>query len=584
MKKYIVVTGGVCSSLGKGIAAASLGSLLESRGLRVRMAKIDPYINVDAGTMSPYQHGEVYVTDDGAETDLDLGNYARFTGSPLSRANSITTGQIYQEVIQREREGRYLGRTVQVIPHITDRIKQRIYAVGEDADVDVTIIEIGGTVGDIESIPFLEAVRQMIHEQGHENALSVHLTLVPEVTSGELKTKPTQHSVKEMREIGVQPDVLLCRAPWQLDDDMRRKIALFTNVDYEAVISAYDVLSTIYEIPLMYAEQKLDEIVLKKLHVESTDPGFLTPDLSAWHEVVDVYRNCSKRVRIAVVGKYIDLSDSYKSVDEALFHGGIANMAHVELVKIDSEKLEKIEDFTGIFENVDGILVPGGFGSRGIEGMIRTAQHARENGIPYFGICLGMQVMVIDYARRILNLTDADSTEFHPDTPHPVITLLEEQIDVKNYGGTMRLGGSRSKLLPDTLIRSIYGSEIIRERHRHRYEVSNRYRAQLHEAGLEVTAVTEDDALVESVAWAGHPWGLGVQYHPEFLSKPTQAHPMFRSFVAACVERMTREGRAASAEGCEDGSETGGRQRPRTVSQDARTENHEHLPTTHVAG
>ncbi len=585
MKKYIIVTGGVCSSLGKGIASASLGSLLESRGLRVRIAKIDPYINVDAGTMSPYQHGEVYVTDDGAETDLDLGNYARFTSSPLSRANSITTGQIYQEVIQREREGRYLGRTVQVIPHITDRIKQRVYAVGEATDVDVTIVEIGGTVGDIESVPFLEAVRQMIHEQGHDNVLSVHLTLVPEVTSGELKTKPTQHSVKELREIGIQPDVLLCRAPWPLDDDMRRKIALFTNVDYEAVVSAYDVLSTIYEIPLMYAEQKLDEIVLRKLHVDSSDPAYRAPDLSAWHQVVDVFRNCRKRVRIAVVGKYIDLQDSYKSVDEALFHGGIANTTHVELVKIDSERLEKIEDFTTVFENIDGILVPGGFGSRGIEGMIRTAQHAREMDIPYFGICLGMQVMVIEYARHKLGLAEADSTEFHPDTPHPVITLLEEQIDVKNYGGTMRLGSSKSKLLPGTLIRSIYESEIIAERHRHRYEVSNRYRQQLHEAGLEVTAVTEDDALVESVSWAGHPWGLGVQYHPEFLSKPTKAHPLFRTFVAACVARMTKEGRGDESAGCNDASETSETRRSsRTVSQDARTENHDHLPKTRVPG
>jgi CTP synthase len=572
MKKYIIVTGGVCSSLGKGIAAASLGSLLESRGLRVRLAKIDPYINVDAGTMSPYQHGEVYVTDDGAETDLDLGNYARFTHSPLSRANSITTGQIYQEVIQREREGRYLGRTVQVIPHITDRIKQRIYAVGEHDDVDVTIVEVGGTVGDIESVPFLEAVRQMVHEQGRENVISVHLTLVPEVTSGELKTKPTQHSVKELREIGIQPDVLLCRAPWQLEDDMRRKIALFTNVDFEAVISAYDVLSTIYEIPLMYASQGLDEIVLRKLKAESPPSN-----LSAWQEVVDVYKNCKQTVRIAVVGKYIDLEDSYKSVDEALFHGGIANLSHVELVKIDSEKLEKLESLDETFADVDGILVPGGFGSRGIEGMIRTAGYARKKKIPYFGICLGMQVMVIEYARSVLGLEEADSTEFHPECEHPVITLLEEQIDVKNYGGTMRLGRSQSKLLPDTMIRKIYGNDLVWERHRHRYEVSNRYRNQLNEGGLLITGVTADDALVESVGWADNPWGIGVQFHPEFQSRPTKAHPLFRSFIEASVEMLRRSGRDTGPDGCADDVRPGARRPPRTVTQDARAENDEHI-------
>ncbi|HUX52226.1 MAG TPA: CTP synthase, partial [Spirochaetia bacterium] len=564
---------GVCSSLGKGIAAASLGSLLESRGLRVRMAKVDPYINVDAGTMSPYQHGEVYVTDDGAETDLDLGNYARFTMSPLSRANSITTGQIYQEVIQREREGRYLGRTVQVIPHITDRIKQRIYAVGENDEVDVTIVEIGGTVGDIESVPFLEAIRQMIHEQGHENVISVHLTLVPEVTSGELKTKPTQHSVKELREIGIQPDVLLCRAPWSLDDDMRRKIALFTNVDYDAVISAYDVLSTIYEIPLMYAQQGLDDIVLRKLKVDSPPVN-----LTEWQRVVDVYRNCNQTVRIAVVGKYIDLADSYKSVDEALFHGGIANMSHVELVKLDAEKLEKIDDLTEVLGDVDGILVPGGFGSRGIEGMIRTARYAREHSIPYFGVCLGMQVMVIEYARSILGYAEADSTEFHPECEHPVVTLLEEQVDVKNYGGTMRLGSSQSKLLPGTLIREVYGNELIWERHRHRYEVSNKYRPELIKAGLEVTAVTTDDSLVESVSWQKHPWGIGVQFHPEFRSRPTEAHPLFRSFIQASLANMERLGRQERRAGCDDDEPSGVRRPPRTVTQDARTENHEQIP------
>ena len=530
MKNYIFVTGGVCSSLGKGVAAASIGSLMECRGLRVRMVKIDPYINVDAGTMSPYQHGEVYVTDDGAETDLDLGNYARFTNAPVARESSITTGQIYQEVIQREREGRYLGRTVQVIPHITDRIKQRVLAVGEQADVDVTIVEIGGTVGDIESFPFLEAVRQMIHEIGHSHVLSVHVTLIPEVAGGELKTKPTQHSVKELREIGIQPDVLLCRVPDMLADDLRRKIALFTNVPYEAVISAYDIKTTIYEIPLTFRRQNLDGILLDLLRLEAGEPA-----LEEWEHVAEVAKQSDSVARIAVVGKYIELNDSYKSVDEALFHGGVANEARVELVKIDSERLERLESFDEAFADVDGILVPGGFGSRGVEGMIRTARYAREHGIPYFGICLGMQVMVIEYARHVLGLSEANSTEFIPDTPDPVVSLLEEQVNVKNYGGTMRLGANDSRLLPNTRIRSIYDAELISERHRHRYEVSNQYRDRLHEGGLIISGVTEDEALVESSEWPDHPWGVGVQFHPEFKSKPIAAHPLFRSFIAASL-------------------------------------------------
>jgi CTP synthase len=533
MNKYIFVTGGVCSSLGKGVAAASLGSLLESRGLAVRMIKVDPYINVDAGTMSPYQHGEVYVTDDGAETDLDLGNYARFTASPLSLANSITTGQIYQEVIDRERQGRYLGRTVQVIPHITDRIKQRFRSVGDETGVDVTIVEIGGTVGDIESFPFLEAVRQMIHELGKSNVLAVHVTLIPEVANGELKTKPTQHSVKELREIGIQPDILLCRAPVALPDDLRRKIALFTNVENEAVISAYDIQSTLYEIPLMYHRQGLDGTALKLLGIDAGEA-----QLSGWERVVDVMTGAECEVRIGVVGKYIELSDSYKSVDEALYHGGIANDCRVRLVKIDSEQLEAPDaDFDAIFGEVDGILVPGGFGGRGVRGMVLTARYARTTGIPYFGICLGMQVMVIEFARHVLGLDDADSTEFTPEGKHPVVSLLEEQVDVKNYGGTMRLGASRSRLLPGTRIRGVYGHEIVEERHRHRYEVSNRYRQQLNEAGLVTGGVTEDYSLVESLEWPDHPWGIGVQFHPEFKSKPVEAHPLFRSFVGAVVAR-----------------------------------------------
>ena len=506
------------------------------------MVKIDPYINVDAGTMSPYQHGEVYVTDDGAETDLDLGNYARYTGSLLSRANSITTGQVYQDVIRKEREGTYLGRTVQVIPHITDRIKQRIMAVGEHPDVDVTIVEIGGTVGDIESVPFLEAARQMIHEYGHSNVVSVHLTLIPQVAGGELKTKPTQHSVKELRAIGIQPDVLLCRAPRPLEEDVRRKIALFTNVSFEAVISAYDVPTTIYEIPLIFHRQRLDEIILGLLKLESAKA-----DLSDWEQVIEVFRGPSTPVRIAVVGKYIELNDSYKSVDEALFHGGIENNCRVELVKVDSEELESAQaaDFSSapaaILAGVDGILVPGGFGSRGIEGMVRVCRFAREHRIPYFGICLGMQVMVIEYARSVLGYGDANSTEFDPDSMHPVVSLLEEQVDVKNYGGTMRLGASDSHLLAGTLIREIYGAPVISERHRHRYELSNRFRQQLSEAGLRMAAVTPDHSLVESVQWQDHPWGLGVQFHPEFKSRPTAAHPLFASFVAESIAHRARK-------------------------------------------
>ncbi|MCL1817614.1 MAG: CTP synthase [Spirochaetaceae bacterium] len=530
MKKYIIVTGGVCSSLGKGVAASSLGCLLGSRGLRVRMLKIDPYINVDAGTMSPYQHGEVYVTDDGAETDLDLGNYARFTLSPLSRANSITTGQIYQEVIQKEREGHYLGRTVQVIPHITDRIKQRITAIGDEADTDVVIVEIGGTVGDIESIPFLEAARQMIHEFGKKNVLSVHLTLIPEVSGGELKTKPTQHSVKSMLEIGIQPDILLCRASRPVELELRSKIALFTNVEREAVISAHDVKTTIYEIPLIYQQQKLDEIVIQKLELPRGES-----DMSAWRAIVETHISTKEKVRIAFVGKYTGLADSYKSVDEALFHGGFANGVKVEFVKVDSEKLEKEKDLELFFSDIDGVIIPGGFGSRGIQGMIMSARWAREHKVPFFGICLGLQVMVIEFARNVLGLEEADSTEFSPACKNPVVILLEEQINVKNYGGTMRLGRGESRLTEGCLLREIYGTQAVFERHRHRYEVSNKYRDRLAEAGLKIAALTPDGELVEAMQWQDHPWGIGVQFHPEFLSKPVQAHPLFHSFIQAAV-------------------------------------------------
>jgi CTP synthase len=533
MNKYIFVTGGVCSSLGKGVAASSLGALLEGRGLNVRMIKCDPYINVDAGTMSPYQHGEVYVTDDGGETDLDLGNYARFTSGALSRANSITTGQVYESVIRKEREGRYLGRCVQVIPHITDEIKSRILAVSkEDADTDVVIVEIGGTVGDIESIPFLEAARQLIHEMGRANALSVHLTLIPEVGERELKTKPTQHSVKAMQEQGIQPDVLICRAPVLLDEATRRKIALFTNMESEAVFTSYNVDTTIYEVPLVFFDQKLDQVVLKKLGVESRHAN-----LKPWYSMMERFESRSGKVRIGIVGKYMDLHDSYKSVFEALFHAGLENRVEVELVKIDSSRLEETEDADAVLGSpsagIDGILIPGGFGQRGINGMVKAAAWARTHKLPYFGICLGMQIMVIDWARNIRGWEDADSTEFNQDTKHPVVSLLEDQVDVKNYGGTMRLGKWVSVPEPNSKFFEAYKEKAVSERHRHRYEFANTFRKELADSGLHLTGFTEDRSLVEAVEWPDHPWGLGVQFHPEFKSKPTAASPLFRDFIAA---------------------------------------------------
>ncbi|HAK46668.1 MAG TPA: CTP synthase [Spirochaeta sp.] len=531
MKKYVFVTGGVCSSLGKGLAAASIGTLLECHGLRVCMVKIDPYLNVDAGTMSPYQHGEVYVTDDGAETDLDLGNYYRFTSSPVSQKQSITTGQVYQEVIRKEREGQYLGRTVQVIPHITDEIKRRIVVAGNDNDAEVTIIEIGGTVGDIESVPYLEAARQFGHDVGRENIVYVHLTLVPMVAGEEFKTKPTQHSAKALREIGIQPDVLLCRSEKPLDDEMKQKISLFTNVNKDSVISAYDIDGTIYEIPLVYGRQGFDEIVLKKLELEYNDV-----DKSKWENVVDIYKNPKDTVKIGMVGKYINLSDSYKSINEALVHGGIANQVKVEIVRIDSEDLEKSDDIGSVLREVDGILIPGGFGKRGVEGMIMAAKWARTNNLPTLGICLGMQIMTIEYARNVAGLEDADSTEFVPDCEAPVISLLAEQVDVKDYGGTMRLGRGESHLKDGSLIRKCYGSPLIHERHRHRFEVSVKYREILEESGLIVGGTTPGNKLVESVQWPDHCWSTGVQFHPEFTSKPTDPHPLFAGFIKGALD------------------------------------------------
>ncbi len=551
MKKLIFVTGGVCSSLGKGIAASSLGALMEARGFNVRMVKIDPYLNVDAGTMSPYQHGEVYVTDDGAETDLDLGNYGRFTRAPLSRINSITTGQVYKTVIERERAGDFLGRTVQVIPHITDEIKRRILLVADEPEVDITIIEVGGTVGDMESVPFLEAARQLIHEFGRQNAVSVHVTLVPSVSGGEIKTKPTQHAVKELQEIGIQPDVLVLRSKEALGLELRKKISSFTNVELEGVISGYDV-AAIYELPLVYHAQGIDSFILKKMNVESRHA-----ELGPWQSVVQKIRHPASKVRIGVVGKYMELHDAYKSVWEALAHGGIANNVQVELVKIDSSSLEADPDKSGVlvdkrleeaFAGVDGVLVPGGFGSRGIEGMIEAARYARTKGLPYFGICLGMQIMVIEYARNVALWQDAHSGEFSKTTKHPVVSLLEEQIDVKAYGGTMRLGASESKTKEGSAIRRAYGTESILERHRHRYEVSNAFKGNLEAAGLVVAATTPDGCLVEACEWPNHPWGLGVQFHPEFKSRPTQAHPLFAAFIAACRKRSAGPAPSRSGE------------------------------------
>jgi len=539
MNKMIFVSGGVCSSLGKGVAASSLGALLEARGFNVRMVKCDPYINVDAGTMSPYQHGEVYVTDDGAETDLDLGNYARFTSSPLTQANSITTGQVYNAVIRKEREGRYLGRCVQVIPHITDEIKARIMAVAkEDADTDIIIVEIGGTVGDIESIPFLEAARQLIHEYGKRNAISVHLTLIPEIGDGELKTKPTQHSVKAMQEQGIQPDVLICRAPVLLDETSRRKISLFTNIESDAVFTSYNVSTTIYEIPLAFFQQKLDQVVLEKLGVEARHAN-----IEPWKVVLQKAASAKEKVRIGIVGKYIELHDAYKSVYESLFHAGLECGVEVELIKIDSARLEEVQVADEILgkgeggECVDGILVPGGFGQRGIKGMILASQWARVSKIPFFGICLGMHIMVIDWARNVLGWEDADSTEFNQNTKKPVVSLLEEQVGVKNYGGTMRLGKYVSLAKPGTKFFAAYGEENVSERHRHRYEFSNQYRDEMTNAGLIIGGVYQKDDLVESVEWPDHPWGVGVQFHPEFKSKPTSASPLFREFIAAACSQ-----------------------------------------------
>ena len=533
--KYIFVTGGVVSSLGKGIAAASLGALLEARGQKVSMLKMDPYINVDPGTMSPLQHGEVFVTDDGAETDLDLGHYERFVQRHFTRHNSFSTGQVYESVIRKERKGEYLGGTVQVIPHITDEIKRRIKRAAEG--FDVIIVEVGGTVGDIESLPFLEAIRQMGVEQGRDNALFMHLTLLPYIAvAGEVKTKPTQHSVKELRSIGIQPDILVCRSELPLSDSERKKIALFTNVEEQAVINSLDA-DTIYAVPRMLHEQKLDELVVKRLGIQAKPV-----DLSDWDAVVKAQMNPTRSVDIAMVGKYVDLTEAYKSLIEALIHAGIHTHTKVNIHYIDSEKLETNGGVAAI-ENVDAILVPGGFGERGVEGKIKAIQYARENKVPYLGICLGMQMAVVEYARHVAGLENAHSTELNPQTPHPVVALITEWVDENgqlvqrdessDLGGTMRLGGQNCRLKPDTKMAEIYGDEVIRERHRHRYEVNDGYVPILEKAGLVISGRSEDGDLVETIEIPDHPWFVACQFHPEFTSTPRNGHPLFSAFVEA---------------------------------------------------
>ena len=528
--KYIFVTGGVVSSLGKGIAAASLGRLLVERGLTVTMQKFDPYINVDPGTMSPFQHGEVFVTDDGAETDLDLGHYERFVDRALSQANNITTGRIYQNVIGKERRGEYLGATVQVVPHITDEIKAAIRRSATGHDVVIT--EIGGTVGDIESLPFLEAIRQFRQEVGRDNALFMHLTLVPYIAAaGEVKTKPTQHSVRELMEIGIQPDILICRAERPLAPEIKRKIALFCNVDYSCVVESPDV-ATIYEIPLRFHDQGLDTAVCERLRLETK-----APDLTKWAAMVETALRPTKAVKIAVVGKYTDLHDAYKSVSESLIHGGIANDAGVKVDWIGSDQFTDQEAAGKLLAGYDGLLVPGGFGVRGIEGMINAIRYAREHELPFFGICLGLQVAIIEFARTVCGMAGTTSTEFEPDCPSPVISLMANQREVTEMGGTMRLGAYTAKLRPGSKAAQAYGALEISERHRHRWEVNNAYRDVLAEHGLRLSGQSPDGGLVEMIELPDHPWFVGCQFHPELKSRPMRPHPLFAAFVRAAVER-----------------------------------------------
>ncbi len=539
--KFIFITGGVLSSLGKGLAAASIGALLEARGLRVTFQKLDPYINVDPGTMNPFQHGEVYVTEDGAETDLDLGHYERFTSAQMSAKNNYTSGKIYYSVITKERKGIYLGGTVQIIPHVTDEIKSVILELA-GKEVDVAIIEIGGTVGDIESLPFLEAIRQLGYDLGKENALYIHLTYVPYIkTAGELKTKPTQHSVKELRAIGIQPDILLCRTDRFLPPEIKKKIALFCNVEEDAVITAKDV-DCIYEIPLIFHQEGLDEKIVEKLNIWTREP-----DLTPWQDLVKRFKNPKDEVTIAIVGKYVNLKDSYKSLNEALIHGGLANHLRVNLKYVLSDELTP-ENLGEFFQDVDGILVPGGFGIRGVEGKMLAIKYARERGIPFFGICLGMQLAVVEFARHKLGWKEAHSTEFEPNTPYPVIYLMKEWYDYRkgtrerreegcDLGGTMRLGAYPCLLAKDSKVYQAYKQNQIYERHRHRYEFNNLYREAFEKAGLRIVGTSPDGELVEIVELEDHPWFVGVQFHPEFKSKPLNPHPLFVDFIRASFER-----------------------------------------------
>jgi CTP synthase len=553
MAKYIFVTGGVVSSLGKGIAAASIGCLLESRGLKVTLQKFDPYLNVDPGTMSPFQHGEVFVTDDGAETDLDLGHYERFTHAPLTQANNLTSGRIYEQIISRERRGDYLGKTVQVIPHVTNEIKAAVRRVsgpaGEPSSIDVVIVEIGGTVGDIESLPFLEAIRQLRHELGRENTLFVHVTLVPFIAAAqELKTKPTQHSVKELRAIGIQPDILLCRSEKPLPEEMKEKIALFCDVDVPAVITASDVAS-VYECPLVFADQGVDEIVLRLLHIDAP-----RREMARWSDMVRRMKHLPRQVSIGLVGKYVEYEDSYKSLKEALLHGGVAHDAKVDITWIESDRL-KWPDAIEELSSFDGILVPGGFGRRGVEGMLHSIRFAREFKVPYFGICLGMQTMVIEFARNVCGLPQANSTEFDPATPDRVIYKLRELKGIDELGGTMRLGAYPCLLAENSFARQAYGSREISERHRHRYEFNREYEAVLKQNGLRLTGETPDGVYVEICELPGHPWYLGCQFHPEFKSKPLEPHPLFRAFIGAALEYRRRKAHHHAASEEADGAE-----------------------------
>ena len=543
--KYVFVTGGVVSSLGKGLAAASIGCLLESRGLRVNLMKFDPYLNVDPGTMSPFQHGEVFVTDDGAETDLDLGHYERFTHARLTRDNNLTTGRIYEQIITKERRGDYLGKTVQVIPHVTNEIKNAMRKVA--ADTDIVIVEIGGTVGDIESLPFLEAIRQMRQELGRENTAFVHVTLVPWIAAAqELKTKPTQHSVKEMLSIGIQPDILLCRTDRFLTHDMKQKIALFCNVEEQAVITAKDVPS-IYEVPLVFAQEHVDTLLLKYLRLPASEP-----QLDRWRDLLDRHYHPKGEVSIAIIGKYVEYEDSYKSLKEALVHGALAHNLKLNVTWVEAEGLETKDPADTSYESqlagFDGILVPGGFGKRGIEGMLNAIRYAREKQVPYFGICLGMQTACIEYARNVCGLTDANSSEFDPATPHRVIYKLRELTGVEEMGGTMRLGAWACMLQPDSLAARAYGTTEISERHRHRYEFNREYEALLTGAGLRITGTTPDATYVEMVEIPSHPFFLGCQFHPEFKSKPLEPHPLFRDFIGASYKNQAKSGDVKAAD------------------------------------